>query len=118
VFLNPPGGKRANRSLAELFWDRLIEHSESEPGFAGAIFVGFSIEALATTQRSRRPILAYPLCVPRKRIAFVPGFSETGAAGKKSPSHSNVIVYVPGFGSESRVSVFARHFGELGYVRE
>jgi hypothetical protein len=115
VFLNPPGGRCGSRSLAEAFWDRLVRHSEDERGFLGAVFIGFSIEALATTQRSRRPILSYPICVPRRRIAFVPGFSGPGAAEKKSPSHANVIAYIPG--REDRTDQFAATFGTIGFVK-
>jgi hypothetical protein len=115
VFLNPPGGRSGSRSLAEAFWDRLVRHSEDERGFIGAIFIGFSIEALAVTQRSRRPILSYPICVPRKRIAFVPGFSGPGTAEKKSPSHANVIAYIPG--SEDRTDQFVATFGDIGFVK-
>lgn len=116
VFLNPPGGRSGSRSLAAAFWDRLFRHSESEPGFLGAVFIGFSIEALAVTQRwSRRSILSYPICVPRKRIAFVPGFSGPGAPEKKSPSHANVIAYIPGI--EDRTGQFVATFGTLGFVK-
>lgn len=115
VFLNPPGGRSGSRSLAEVFWDRLVRHSEDERGFIGAIFVGFSVEALAVTQRSRRPILSFPICVPRKRIAFVPGFLGPGATEKNSPSHANVIAYVPGI--EDRTFAFLATFGDIGFVK-
>lgn len=116
VFLNPPGGKIGNRSLPELFWDRLIRHAEREPKFFGAIFLGFSIEALAVTQRSRRPMLAFPICVPARRIAFVPGWDGApGVVEKKAPSHANVIAYVPGL--DDRTNAFVATFGALGFVK-
>jgi hypothetical protein len=87
IWLNPPGGKRANRSLAALFWDKLINTKVKH-----AIFMGFSLEQMQTTQRSRLSILDFPVCVPRKRIAFIKPDGTPGPA----PSHSNVIVYVPG----------------------
>lgn len=89
VFLNPPGGKRKNRSNTALFWERLIQHRDAFQ-FGHAVFMGFSLECLQTTQRSRSPILMFPFCVPSKRIRFV---AKTGTFA--APSHSNVIVYVP-----------------------
>jgi hypothetical protein len=104
VFLNPPGGKRANRSMAQLFWDKLIQSREQ---FGHAIFMGFSLEQMQTTQRSALSILDFPFCVPRRRVKFV---SPAGVFS--APSHSNVIVYVP-----SRIDctdVFLQQFATIG----
>ena len=106
VWLNPPGGKLGNRSMSQLFWDRLIRHP-----FSHAIYMGFSLEQLQTTQRSSKSIMDFTFCVPRKRICFVDAQGRPGPA----PSHSNVIVYLPG--SLDRTELFRKVFAELGAVR-
>lgn len=108
-FLNPPGGKRGGKSLAALFWKRLM--AEKEKGsFDHAVFLGFSAEILAVAQNySLLSPLDFPICIPRKRIAF------EGHEGKVSPSHSNVIVYVPGKVNASET--FLRSFKGLGACR-
>jgi hypothetical protein len=105
IFLNPPGGKIRNRSKAQLFWDRLMNEQ-----FGDAIYMGFSLEQMQTTQRSVRSILDYPFCVPAKRISFV---SPEGK--KNSPCHSNVVVYVPGY--VDRTDRFLDAFKTLGRCR-
>lgn len=96
IYLNPPGGKKGNKSLAGLFWARLMEHRH-KPDFKHAIFMAFSAEALQNTQGKSTPsIMEFAICVPSKRVRFVyPGVE------KSSPSHSNVVVYVPGYLDET-----------------
>lgn len=108
ILVNPPGGKQGGKSLPALFWEKLMQSA-----FGHAIWIGFSLEQLANTQRPapRSNMLDYPLCVPRKRISFV---RPDGTRGK-SPSHSNVIVYVPGWIDETER--FKREFSVLGAVR-
>ena len=90
IFLNTPGGKTCNKSNVVLFWQKLMD--EVDAGHVKhAIFMGFSIECLQTTQQCSRSIAAYPICIPRKRIKFA---AKNGTYN--APSHSNVIVYVPG----------------------
>lgn len=110
VYLNPPGGKVGNKSLAGLFWSRLMANFEL--GFVGhAIFMAFSAEQLQSTQKpGQRSLLDFPFCVPRQRIRFVsPGVE------KHSPSHSNVIVYVPGY--LDRTERFVEVFSQFGKCR-
>ncbi len=86
VYLNPPGGKIGNKSQAVAFWEKLIRSR-----FDQAIFMGFSLEILATSQQSGvQPAGEFMLCVPSKRIKFI---SPTGE--KSAPSHANVIIYIP-----------------------
>ena len=116
VFLNPPGGKRAEpgatnrtrRSLTQLFWSRLMRE-RAKGSFLDAVFVGFSLECLQTTQGyAELPIGAFPFCIPSSRTAFV---RPDGSPGK-SPSHSNVVVYVPG--TYDRTAAFRANFQHLG----
>lgn len=90
IFLNPPGGKLGNKSMTGLFWRRLLEHRHL---FNHAIFLAFSLEALQTTQKyAELSCGCFPCCIPKQRIRFL---RENGLEGP-APSHSNVIVYVPG----------------------
>lgn len=110
VFLNPPGGKVGNRSLMQLFWQRLVEYREAGD-LKHAIFFAFSLEALQSTQRDGQGgIGRFPLCIPERRVAFD---SQTGPGN--SPSHSNAIVYVPG--SLDKTTLFAERFRPFGLVR-
>ena len=82
IFLNPPGG----RNSAFLFWEKLLSTD-----FDHAIFIGFNIEILRTSQKSKLlSVGEFPICIPSKRIEFLnpdnPAFS---------PTHANVIAYVP-----------------------
>lgn len=106
IYLNPPGGKQGNKSLAGLFWQRLMVEKKRH-----AIFMAFSAEALQNTQGKGTPcIMDFPFCVPEKRIRFV-SMGEV----KLAPSHSNVIVYVPG--TVDRTDEFERVFSRFGRVR-
>jgi ParB family chromosome partitioning protein len=107
VFLNPPGGKSGKSSNTKLFWDKLsmgYENNEIEE----AVFMGFSVEALQTTQGCKYPIMRYPFCVPSKRVQFVNLLGEA----KYAPSHSNVIVYL-GRNPER----FEEVFKEIGAIK-
>lgn len=108
VFLNPPGGKLKGKSLAGAFWKKLMLETARER-VDQAIFVAFSLEALQNTQgRGQLSCMDFPLCVPAKRIKFVPGAGQRA----KSPSHANAIVYVPG--KVDRTELFLSTFSELG----
>jgi len=118
VFLNPPGG------LVAEFWGRLVDSRHAQL-IDQAIWIGYSLEQLQTLQCSgaRRTPLDFPLCVPKKRIAFVENEAKKAAriakliaAGKtpnqtSSPSHSNYIVYMG-----DRVNEFGRVFAQFGQV--
>ena len=104
VFCNPPGGKAGNKSLSGLFWSKLM--SERCDEVRHAIFLAYSIESLQSTQKPGQPsILDFTICVPRRRLRFVSSGVE-----KRSPSHSSVIVYVPGVVdlTESFIQVFSK----------
>ena len=108
VFLNPPGGKLGNKSLTALFWQRLVD-LRTAGLLSEAIFMGFSLEHMAVTQSCSLSICNFPVVIPRKRIRFV---SPEGTFN--SPTHSNVIVYIPGI--ENNTSRFKEVFGQLGAI--
>jgi hypothetical protein len=128
VLLNPPGG------TVPAFWARLMgawEFGEIE----AAIWIGYSIEQLQTLQGYDVPSpLAFPICIPDRRIAFVESTAkqavrfkaideENRARRRKGlelrprkdaaqPSHANYITYIG-----RAPARFAKVFGKFGEVR-
>lgn len=102
MLINPPGG------LVREFWNRLVTHRAS---IRQAIWIGFSLEHLRTCQSPALSLLDLALCVPKRRIAFVPPPGKTGA----SPTHANVIGYLAG--TVDHAYRFRRVFAEIGVVR-
>lgn len=110
IFINPPGGKLGNESLAALFWVRLMKQMKF-PEFDHAIFLAFSLEQLQTTQGKGVPSIGeFPLCVPSKRLRF---YTAQGTEGP-APSHSNLVVYVSG--CIDNIHKFKKVFSDLGVV--
>lgn len=115
VFLNPPGGRLSPKregtaSQAVLFWKRLVE------AWAGgtvkqAIFVGFNLEILQTSQAIGFPVSNHALCFPCRRVSY---YHEEGGAlvPGKSPPGASVIVYL-GF----RPLAFAENFERFGALK-
>jgi hypothetical protein len=93
IFCNPPGGKVGNKSLAALFWAKLMEYY-SQGKLRHAIYMGFSLEQLAVSQSYHGCKMAdFPMVIPSQRIKFD---AAPSAGIKMAPSHSNMIIYVPG----------------------
>lgn len=127
VFLNPPGGTfdKAKgfrgcytRSSQVLWWQKLaIEWVKNR--VEAAIFISFSIELLQATQLCGRELphpTRFPMCIPKKRIAFdkIVGGKR---AGSSQPSHANVIVLVaPARSGGHYRALFDRHFSGIGDV--
>jgi hypothetical protein len=90
LWINPPGGKEKNRSRVQMAWDCLMQY-RSLGKLNHAIFMGFSLEHLSITQKpGQLSMCNFPFVIPDHRIKF---FNEGGSI---SPTHANVIVYVPG----------------------
>ena len=136
VFLNPPGG------LVPQFWRKAIDEIVAER-VEQLIVIGYSLEQLQTLQGAGRAVSPsdFPLCIPRKRIAFVEnaakrveriqklisrgeasGASERakkvaamcrmGKPPKDSPSHANFVMY-----AGPHVRLFQEVFSEFGVVK-
>lgn len=116
IFLNPPGG------LVPEFWKALVWHFDAKH-IDQAIWIGYSLEQLQTLQNRSGTPLDFPICITKKRIAFVENEAKRAAriekmiaAGKNpnlksSPSHSNYITYM---GRESqRFEMVFRQFGQV-----
>lgn len=110
IFLNPPGGKIGNQSKTALFWQRLMNYNAM--GYIShAIFLAFSLEALQVTQAcAGGGIAGFPFCVPKSRIKF----KAPDGTVPTAPSHSNMIVYVPG--SVDKTELFEHTFAFFGAV--
>jgi hypothetical protein len=109
IFLNPPGGKTGRDSNMVLFWRELMKYQYNNM-FGHAIFVAFSLEALQTTQQCDVSIANFPMCFPKRRLRFIDENCREGG----SPSHGNVIVYVPGH--TDRTALFRHMFNPVGAV--
>jgi hypothetical protein len=119
VFLNPPGG------LVGDFWSAL-EYALRWQHIEQAIWIGYSLEQLQTLQAIGAGIhpFQFPMCIPRRRIAFVENEAKKAAriekligAGKtpnqkSSPSHANYVTYVG-----PNAAAFDCVFGQFGQVR-
>ena len=101
VFLNPPGG------LVREFWLKLVESS----AVTECIWIGYSLEQLQFLQQinANSTPLNFPLCIPRRRIAFdLPG------SKKKSPTHANYVAYLTTQPlRDARFMAAFRQFGEV-----
>lgn len=99
------------QASAKAWWFKLAREYQ-EGRVKEAIFVGFSLEILQSTQvdtpRSLTVPLEHSICVPSRRVAYV---REDGVVGK-SPPHGSVIVYLG-----DRRGAFARVFQPIGFVR-
>ncbi len=143
VFLNPPGGlvdargrvirrvkgeykakgpTRKGFSSQKRWWGKLA--SEWVKGnVEAAIFVGFSIEILQSAQRmgvgyiDAPSPLRLPFCIPSERLKFDTVNCSTGARiVGPSPTHSNVIVWLPPSKWRSEREMSFRQLSALGAV--
>lgn len=132
VFCNPPGGKDEGGSRQKAWWYKLAEEWTTRRVNA-AIFVGFSLEILQTTQvkapATLPPPLHFPFCVPQVRVKYSHPVAPDGVQSSlrgieqetevgESPPHASVIVYLPPREeTKTRVlhfhEVFSRTFGRV-----
>lgn len=123
VFLNPPGGDAEpggkTRSNAARWWGALASAWEGGDVEA-AIFVGFTLEILRSAQALDVPQpLDFPICIPRRRIPFDTLDAAGARVGTSSPTHANVIVYLPPRAQwrDSASLHFADTFATIGRCR-
>jgi hypothetical protein len=117
VFLNPPGGKVEGASSALIWWRHLLG-CWFRGDVGAAIFIGFSLEILRSTQAQGEVSLDpfdFPFAVPRQRMRFLTAH-DGALVSQGSPTHANVIVFLPRHGSATEVQRFAQVFAKLGRV--
>lgn len=124
VFLNPPGtcprsvetgtflgcgnNKVCSCDLPRRFWNKLFE--DYEEGYVQeAIFLGFSLNQLATLQDCPKSPLDYPICILRNRTKFLDPVSLEPVPGA---TQHNFITYM----GPSPMK-FRAEFKALGAVR-
>ena len=136
AFVNPPGGKLDRKTLkptdgpglssAAVAWAKLI-HEWKNGNVIQAVFVGFNLEILRTSQGWKENGIPgcgeFPICFPDERLRF---WNKDKAEDKSQPTCANVLVYVPPYDqwNESTVepvpSMFARFerlFSKFGTVK-
>lgn len=142
VFLNPPGGRcdpdgvsvahvpkvgffyedgsrceRPTMAAAKAWWFKLAQEYK-DGRVTAAIFVGFSIEILQTTQTDTTSGLLsavdFPLCIPSKRLSFISEDEHGNLKPKSGNTHASVIVLVAG---EEKYAGFKHWFSPIGKVR-
>ena len=118
VFLNPPGGRYEGHSSAKVWWEKLadeynIDHVQQ------AIFIGFSIEILQTSQISKIApynLTNFPICIPKRRVSF-DQWKRSRWQPTGSPTHANVIAYLPPKGDDDfNIQAFHTIFKSFGDI--
>jgi hypothetical protein len=129
VLLNPPGGKMKKvegvwqplprdekgqqrgpgTSSMVVWWDKLVREWVEER-VKSAVFIGFTLEILRSSQADwcACPVQKFPRCYPFQRMKF----------GGTSPTHANVIVFLPPLHEWERGKSADRlrdSLGHLGY---
>lgn len=115
VWCNPP-------TPAAVWW-RKLAHSWAHGFVDQAVFLGFSVEFLQTTQAARvaaagPPLpLDFPICFPSSRLRFARIRGDRLDTRPKCPSHASCIVFLPPRAAPSRaVRTFVDVFGAFGRV--
>jgi len=142
VWLNPPGGKLRRVAADNDYTQGYYESVEGGPGESAAavwwsklayeyhvgrveqaIFLGFTLEILRTSQAACLWMGDYPFCIPSERIKFLKEVDGEFVSGDQ-PSHANVIVYLPpkmkgldGSRGYKAIEEFRRVFSKFGRVR-
>ncbi len=123
VFLNPPGGKcdkhgmpsedNSGQSATKAWWFKLAREWKTGH-ISHAIFLGYSMEILQTTQvdtpeidGKKLPIpLDFPMCFPSRRISFL-NEENKAVCGN---THASVVVFLPGIGRDLDYPLMVRRF--------
>lgn len=95
----PPGHTHVGcQSSSKVWWFKLAKEW-MDGRVESAVFLGFSIEILQTTQMGSGDLpipLDFPLCFPATRIHFFRYLPLIGDFEKsRNPPHANVIIYLP-----------------------
>ncbi len=104
VLLNPPGGKTANKSNSEIWWNKFLDEF-LKGNFQHGLYICFSIEQLCINPS----MLNWFVCFCRVRIKFIPTVQQ-----KDRPTHSNAIILVSD--DSNVIRSFSQEFSCLGKV--
>ncbi|MGH2412825.1 MAG: hypothetical protein ACRDEA_03835, partial [Microcystaceae cyanobacterium] len=77
-----------------------------------AIFMGFNIELLRTTQNLllHKAAVDFPFCLPTQRIEF----DHPDKKRSESPRNASTIIYIPG--TQDNTAGFIREFQQVGAI--
>src|SRR5262249_7571893 len=97
VFLNPPGGRRGCVSLQKP-WRRRLARDRAAGHVTAAVYLGFNMQILQTSQVGLEHGEAlptdFPLCIPSRRVQFLHEHEGRLVPGT-NPAHGSVLVYLP-----------------------
>lgn len=128
-FFYPDGSRctKPARAAAKAWWQKL-EREHFEGRVSSAVFEGFSIEILQSTQvkpTGRVPI-DFPMCFPTNRVAHLHENADGELVAGRQPPHASVLVYLPPsidarigvdfYEVARRIQVFGAAFGSIGGV--
>lgn len=129
VWLNPPGADddAGTDNLVRPFWERLVEHWR-EGLIDGAVWLGYSLEQLATLQGGAAHPLMFVTLVPCERFRFLSRRVKTGRVGLdgrelmadapgppregESPTHGNFVTLLPTRRSPTEAAAQVARFRE------
>lgn len=118
VYVNPPGGRVGARSASSVWWQRCMQcidfPTDTGDRVTDIIFCAFNLNSLQTCQNQHDParsILAYPIAIPRRRVAYVDPVTGRSTV---APPHPSAFIYIPV--ARDRTSQFCEVFGEIGGV--
>jgi hypothetical protein len=103
-------------SSMKAWWFKLVQ--EWKRGrVPQAVFIGFSIEVLQTTQnkvpKGLPPAIRFPFCIPRRRLAYWHWEGDQLVKGG-SPTHASVIIYLPHSFNDIEKQTFKLVFSKWG----
>lgn len=111
-------------SSAKAWWNLLVSAWLREE-VEQALFVGFSLEILQSSQgedetsnEPRLSVLHFPICVPRRRLRFFAPDATGELVEGDQPTHANVLVYLPPRADTFTATArFVRNFSAIGDCR-
>jgi hypothetical protein len=121
--LPAPHKHEGSQSSAKAWWFKLVEEYVSGR-VSTAIFLGFNLEILQTTQDGLEQLPTphdFPMCFPADRIKFyqyrgsVHGDDHLFVEGKQ-PTHANIIIFLPLTGGKSEQMSFSLYFADIGKI--
>lgn len=90
----PPGHVHKNVGSSAAAWWKKLAREFASSRVTSAIFVGFSLELLQTTQTDDADLplpLDFPICYPRKRLDYI-ALEKDGIVPGGAPTHASFVV--------------------------
>ena len=115
VYVNAPSyierDGQQQRNSPQLFWERLIVEYEAKRVGAG-VYLAFNLEHVQQSQNWNYNMLAYPFCIPSRRLVFWQKKNGLRSIEPRDhPEFANAIIYVG-----RSIKRFAKAFEGIGTV--